>query len=77
MCVCVCLSQRRLEDEVRQLENKFEQKKRQFLANSVKFRRELKRVRNCLLGLSIIEINLCIILIFSIDTWESSVHLED
>jgi SWI/SNF-related matrix-associated actin-dependent regulator of chromatin subfamily E protein 1 len=39
---------RRLEDEVRQLEGKFEQKKRQFLANSVKFRRELKRVRSIL-----------------------------
>ena len=74
--MCVCLSQRRLEDEVRQLENKFEQKKRQFLANSVKFRRELKRVRNRLLGLSI-EINLCVIITFSTDTWESSVHLED
>lgn len=35
---------KRLEEEVRQLESKFEQKKRQFLTNSIKFRRELKRI---------------------------------
>lgn len=37
---------KRLDDEVKQLENKFELKKRQFLANSVKFRRELKRIHS-------------------------------